>query len=136
MYSEKTINRMIAFVGSSARECASCLRRNSGNCRECRSSWANSILVDIQSEQASSQVKQFDYSYGARIALIQKILKEAGRPLKSEEIDLGKDFLKICSKQLKLWTLRRLAEHGIIGHYYNPETKHHYYFHKPKGDEK
>ena len=102
--------RVIAFVGTVARRCTTCLRRSEANCRNCLSMWANSVLTDIEAGR-DGQPQGIDYSYGERCRKILMILTRERRELQSKEIDLG----GVCSPQLKLWTLNRLMRRGLIG---------------------
>lgn len=124
---EANEKRAIAFIRTVGNRCMTCLRRNEENCRNCISSWANSILRDIDSEARS----EIDYSMAARMMMIVDCLVKSGRPLLSAEIDLK----KYCTKQLKRWTLLKMIQTGRIGrertHLKNPKRYAYRYFLKP-----
>lgn len=103
---EATEKRAIAFIRTIGNRCTSCLRRSEEHCRNCISSWANTILRDIENEAEP----QTDYSLTARMMMIVDALDKAGRPILSSEIDL-KNY---CTKQLKRWTLQKMTRLGFI----------------------
>lgn len=103
---EAVEKRAIAFIRTIGNRCTSCLRRNEENCRRCILRWANEILHDYENES----VPQPDYSLSARMMMIVDILDKAGRPLLSSEIDLK----KLCTKQLKRWTLQKMIRLGFV----------------------
>lgn len=103
---EAVEKRAIAFIRTIGNRCTSCLRRNEEDCRNCVSSWANSILRDIENEAKP----KIDYSLQARMMMIVDCLGKAARPLLSSEIDMK----QYCTKQLKRWTLMRLVKAGKV----------------------
>lgn len=103
---EAVEKRAIAFIRTIGNRCTSCLRRSAENCRRCISSWANEILHDYENES----VPQPDYSFSARMMIIADALYKAGRPLLSSEIDMK----KLCTKQLKRWTLQKMIRQGYV----------------------
>lgn len=102
----ETEKRAIAFIRTVGNRCTACLRRSKENCANCISSWANSILRDIENEKPP----EIDYSLAARVMMITGALQKSNRPLASHEIHLA-DY---CTKQLKYWTLRRMMRWGMI----------------------
>jgi len=115
---EAVEKRAIAFIRTIGNRCTSCLRRNEENCRRCISSWANEILHDYENES----VPQPDYSLSARMMMIADALDKAGRPLLSSEIDLK----KLCTKQLKRWTLQKMIRLGFVRRTKTCSTAHLY----------
>lgn len=103
---EAVEKRAIAFIRTIGNRCTSCLHRSEERCRSCISSWANEILHDYENES----VPQPDYSLSARMIMIADALDKAGRPLLSSEIDLK----KLCTKQLKRWTLQKMIRFGFV----------------------
>lgn len=98
---EETERRAIAFIRTIANRCASCTHRREELCRTCPSRWANEIMRDYEAETKPVSI---DYSAAARKLRILDILRRAGRPLLSSEIDIS----DVCSKSLKQWTLVRM----------------------------
>ncbi|MBQ4200614.1 MAG: hypothetical protein II649_12150 [Kiritimatiellae bacterium] len=103
---EAVEKRAIAFIRTIGNRCMSCLHRSEERCRNCISSWANSILRDYDSETTP----QPDYSLSARMVMIADALDKAGRPLFASEIDLK----NLCTKQLKRWTLQKMMRLGFV----------------------
>lgn len=108
---EDVARRAIAFVNTVAGRCASCLKRNDGNCARCLAAWANEIMADYEKNRLSAAGGgEIDYSLAARMARIVSAIGRAGRPLRSREIDMD----GTCSWQLKWWTLRRMVRTGML----------------------
>ncbi len=103
---EAVEKRAIAFIRTIGNRCTSCLRRDEESCRNCVSSWANSILRDIENETKP----EIDYSLQARMMMIVDRLDKADTPLLSSEIDLK----QYCTKQLKRWTLQKMIRLGFV----------------------
>ena len=103
---EATEKRAVAFIRTVGNRCMSCLRRSKENCANCISSWANSILHDIENDSP----QKMDYSLAARMMMITGALKKSDRPLASHEIHLA-DY---CTKQLKYWTLSAMVRKGWL----------------------
>jgi hypothetical protein len=100
---EETERRAIAFIRTIANRCASCTHRREELCRTCPSRWANEIMCDYEAETKPPSI---DYSVAARKLRILDILRRAGKPLLSSEIDVS----DICDNHMKRWTLRRMVE--------------------------
>lgn len=107
--SEQTYTRVVSFVRQITNDCTTCMRRCTENCERCRSTWAKSILADIEAD-AGGGAGEVDYSLEARVERILKTLREYDGPLMSQDIDLG----DMCSPQLKMWTLKRLVRRGVV----------------------
>lgn len=103
---EATEKRAIAFIRTIGNRCTTCLRRSSENCRDCISSWANTILHDIENEKKP----EIDYSLSARMMMIADALDKADAPLLASEIDMR----RYCTKQLKRWTLLKMVRMGYV----------------------
>ena len=100
---QETERRAIAFIRTIAGRCSSCTHRREELCRTCPSRWANEIMRDYEAEQKPVSM---DYSLAARKLCILDILRRAGRPLLSSEIDIS----NTCSKGLKQYTLLRMVK--------------------------
>lgn len=121
------MDRVIAFLNLFDGDCRECLRRSSSNCTNCRSTMAKSILAEIKAEQSSREAPvEPDYSLYARMAIITRSIRNAGRPVRSIEIGLS----SVATPQLKAWTLLRMIRKGVIGRRKN--GKYYVYFLKDK----
>ena len=105
--SESVEKRVISFVSSCANRCVGCMRRGTSACGNCQSAWANEVMADIEADRRADEV---DYSVEARRRRIVEILRSAGRPLLSREIDIS----DIASNSTKEWTLGRMIRIGQI----------------------
>ena len=126
---ERNRQLTIAFIRSVADNCTTCYRRGSG-CDGCFSLRARRLLLDIEADER--QKNKVDYSIAFRMARIEDILKNAGRPIPSYMIDTR----YICSKQLKRWTLCRLVKSRRICRTRDPKLGCYVYYVNKKGDEK
>ena len=118
---ERNRQLTIAFIRSVANNCTTCYHRGQ-NCDGCFSLRAKRLLLDIEADERPKD--RIDYSIAFRMARIEKILKDAGRPLPSSRIDTR----DICSKQLKHWTLRHLIKIRRIYRTRDPELGCYVYY--------
>ena len=98
--------RAISFIRTIANRCERCLRRTPENCRNCPSAWANEIMADYEKSDGPT----IDYSLAARKLRILEAIRQARRPLAPSEIDLS----DVCSRAVKHWTLRKMAQVGRL----------------------
>lgn len=122
-YGLTAMDRVIAFLNLFDGDCKTCFRRDTLTCASCRSTTAKSILAQIQSERKlNDSGEEPDYSLYARMAIIEKSIAKAGRPVRSDEIKLT----DIATPQLKAWTLLRMIHNGVIGR--RREGKYYVYY--------
>ena len=97
-----------SFIRCLARECKSCFRRSETNCSGCYCRTACYIAARMDGQYAEPRTEES--ALVVRTRRILEILERAGRPLRANEIDVS----DLCTKQVKFWTLGRMARHGTI----------------------
>ena len=102
---QNTINRAVAFIRTMANQCYTCFRRSEENCSHCFCRQASFLIREIELDQRNAPI---DYSLYARMNFIREALKDGEKS--SRDIDTR----KLCSMQLKLWTLKKMIRLGIV----------------------
>ena len=116
---QNTIDRAVAFIRTMANQCYTCFRRNEENCSRCFSRQASLLIREIELDRRNAPI---DYSLYARMNFIREALKDGEKS--SHDINTA----KLCSKQLKRWTLRKMIRLGIISRRPLYEKNGHLYY--------
>ena len=119
---EANIRHTLGFLKSLVGQCANCMRRH--DCDNCFVKTAKFILHSIEADANAAVFGSPDYTIAYRMAKIEDILRAAGRPLMSSQIDTR----DICSKQLKYWTLNKLMRMRRISRFRSRKTGAWLYF--------
>ena len=119
---EANIRHTLGFLKSLVGQCANCMHRH--DCDNCFVKTAKFILHSIEADANAAVFGSPDYTIAYRMAKIEDILRAAGRPLMSSQIDTR----DICSKQLKYWTLNKLMRMRRISRFRSRKTGAWLYF--------